>query len=275
VDFDLRKIHLLEMDAGMSWIDRYVGSPEDEAALGGPEAAQDRFTAATLAFGHQGTFTGRAFRGCSADLKTSYMLTPLQRLYAMRRAEAIRYHDPADGRSLATSEALLSGAYRHSQVHVRYETGLEVWVNGSLTEAWLVETGGETYRLPPSGFVARGPEDLLVYSAQTDAGRVDFATYGDTRFVDARGQRQTLGPFDTDGAAILRRKADGGWTLWPLGHLSVLRVRLEALGLGRAPAISAFTESGDTVTGPPPAIEAGWLAVPTADGAFRFELGKV
>jgi hypothetical protein len=192
----------------------------------------------------------------------------------MRRAEVIGYHDPADGRLLATSEALLSGAYRHSQVHVRYETGLEVWVNGSLTEAWLVEAGGETYRLPPSGFVARGPEGLLVYSAQTDAGRVDFATYGDTRFIDARGRRQTVGPFDTDGAALLRRNANETWTLWPLGRLGVLRLRAEALGLSGDVVARPFADPGEPL--PPTAAQIidGWLLVPTGEGDFCVGLGR-
>ncbi|MBM3498269.1 MAG: hypothetical protein FJX74_06315 [Armatimonadetes bacterium] len=272
VDFDLRKIHPLEMDAGMSWLDRYVDSPEDEAALGGPEAAHDRFTAATLAFGHQGTFTQRAFRGYSADLKTYHLLTPLQRLYAMRKAEVIRYRDPGSGALLSTSDAVRSGAYRHSQVYVRYETGLEVWVNGSLTEAWAVESGGETYRLPPSGFLAQGPEGLLVYSAQTDAGRVDFAACAGTWFIDARGTRQTVGPFDTDGAAILRRNANGAWTLWPLGSPGVLRLQATPLGIGPGPAVFVVGESGEQprpVEMPP---DGEWLSVPLGEAPFALVL---
>jgi len=270
VDFDLRKIHPLEMDAGMSWISRYVDSPEDEAALGGPEAAQDRFTAATIAFGHQGTFTNRVFRGYSTDIKTYYLLTPLQHLYAMRRAEEIRYRNPADGRMLTTTDALLSGAYRESQVYVRYETGLDVWVNGSLRNPWRVEVGGVQYTLPPSGFVCRGPNNTLVYSVQTDAGRVDYASSGDTRFIDTRGNRQTIGPFDTDGAAILRPSGEGTWTLWPLGNVTVLRVRLRDLGVGEKPSVFALDENGQPLPGAGAAVEDGWLNVPTNSGAFSF-----
>ena len=271
VDFDLLKIHPLEMDAGMSWISRYVESPEDEAELGGPEAAQDRFTAATIAFGHQGAFTRRRFRGYDTDIKTYYMLQPLQTLYAMRRAELIQYRDPADGRSLSSSEALRSGAYRESQVHVRYDNGLEVWVNGSFTSEWPLEVDGVTYRLPPSGFVCRGP-DVLVYSALGDGGRVDYAAYDGTRFVDARGARQIVADLETDGAALLKQAPDGTWSLWPLGDVTALKLAIRALKPDGVPRVSAYDESGEPLGEVETAVDQGWLTLPADQGAFRFEI---
>ena len=272
VDFDLLKIHPLEMDAGMSWISRYVASPEDEAALGGPEAAQDRFTAATIAFGHQGTFTTHRFRGYCTDIKTYYLLQPLQRLHAMRRVEAIRYRNPADGALQTTSDALRSGAYRESQLYVRYDTGLELWVNGSLEHDWPVEVDGAQYRLPPSGFVGRGPGPVLVYSVAAAEGRVDHAACEGTYFGDARGTAQAVGPFETDGAALLKHRQDGRWDLWPLGLLTTLKVKRAALGLHENVRLMAYDDAGRPLGQVDALADGDWLIIPVDRGVFRFEI---
>ena len=272
LDFDLLKIHPLEMDAGMSWISRYVEDAEAVAQLGGPEGAQDRFTAATIAFGHQGTFTHRQFRGYSTDIKTYYMIQPLQMRYAMRKALAIRYRDMASGNMLDASDAVRLGAYLDSQVHVRYQGDMEVWVNGSLDQEWLVQVGESSVRLPPSGFLARGPGGLDVYSALTDSGRVDYAACEGTRVVDARGSRQVVGEFDTDGAAILKRNPQGDWQLWPLGDMTLLRVNLGALGLTGDVRVTAVDEDEQPVEDIEASVEDGWLSVPLEEHVFRYRL---
>jgi hypothetical protein len=101
---------------------------------------------------------------------------------------------------------------------------------------------------------------------------VDYASYGGTRFIDARGKRQSVGPFDTDGAALLRRTADGAWTLWPLGNATVLRVRAADLGLGATPSVSALDESAQALPQVTAAAEDGWLSLPTGTGAFSLIL---
>ena len=274
VDFDLLKIHPKQMDAGMSWISRYVWGPEDYEELGGREAAQDRFTAATIAFGHQGAFTGFQFRGYRTDIKTFYLVQPVQMLYAMRRAEDILYRDSKTGERLGTSDAIRSGAYRDSQVYVRYDSGLEVYVNGSFTDDWPVDAGGKTRILPPSGFVCSGPGDLMVFSALTDTGRVDYRFSPQTRFVDTRGRCQPVGAFLTDGAAILRKLGGGRWGVWPLGHISVLELEGQALDLRDAVVVTAYDETGDVLGTSTAASDDGRLPLPIGDGAFRYELSS-
>ena len=265
LDFDLRKIHPLEMDAGMSWIHRYIKPRDEFAALGGMETAQDRYTAATLAFGHQGTFTHLSLRGYRTDIKTYHMLRPLQMLYAMRRAEVVEYRDAEAGGMVSASEALRSGAFRGSQVHVRYETGLDVWANGAFEGDWAVDVDGVTYVLPPTGFVARGP-GVLVYSALVEGQRVDYADCGETLFIDARGTLVKLGPFETDGAALLKR-SEGGWSVWPLGELTTLRVAVEG-----AMEATALDEEGEVMEDVEVSVADGWLDVPAEARVFRCEV---
>ena len=274
VDFDLLKIHPKQMDAGMSWISRYVTSPEAEAALGGHEAAQDRFVAATIAFGHQATFTGRRFRGYSTDIKTYCMLQPLQLLYAMREAVDITYHDPTrPGTFLDTSTAIRLNVHRQSQVSVRYDSGLQVHVNGSLTQPWRVPAQRDTvHELPPSGFACWKAGEVLVFSALVNGSRVDYAQTEDTRFVDTRGAPNCMGPFETDGAALARRTASGAWTVWPLGNASALGVHPRELDLPLSLSVTAYDEDGAELGTSAWEPGDGMLALRPAPEVFRYEI---
>jgi len=274
VDFDLLRLHPLEMDAGMSWFSRYV---RDEAAvreLGGIEAALDRYTAATLAFGHQGTFTFHALRGYRTDLRTWYLVSPLQRLYAMTPVTEIAYRDPASGRMLDSSTALRTGAYRQSQVYIRYASGLDLWVNGSLTEPWPVPHGGGELVLPPSGFLGMGPQGLLAYSAQSGGGRVDYSAAGDVRFADARGTHRIIGDVETDGATIVRRRAEGILDVWPLGNLTCLRVNPAALGVATPTVAIRCSEDGTEIGRETIREAVGWVDIPLDSMAFRIEMRR-
>ena len=281
VDFDLLRIHPLEMDAGMSWLGRYVkdpfvgpksGSPEQAAAqaLGGWEAALDRFNAATLAFGHQATLTETNVRGYDSDIRTYCMIQPVQLLYAMRKAEAITYHDPATGRSMGPSEAIITGVLRDSQVFVRYDSGLEVRVNGSLTEPWRVEAAGTTWELPPSGWVCAAAGKVLSWSALVVGARADYCSTPDMRFADARGAMRRVGEFETDGA-VLARKSGAGWTVFPLGAMKGLKVDLAALGV-KGPVTAVVRDEEGRETRRQQLRSDGLVELPVASDAFRIEL---
>lgn len=281
VDFDLLRIHPLEMDAGMSWLDRYVKdpfggqkakSPEQSAAeaLGGPEAALDRFNAATLAFGHQATFTQRSFRGYDSDVRTYCMIQPVQVLYAMRKAAEISYHDAATGRLLGASEAILGGAWRDSQVFVRYDSGLQVWVNGSLTRPWRLQAAGATWELPPSGWVCAAEGQVLSWSALVAAARADYCWTPRMRFADARGILRRIGEFETDGA-VLARKTGAGWTVFPLGGIKSVKVDLTALGLTGPLTVVSRDEEGRE-TGRRQFAGGGVAELPLTGQVFRIEL---
>jgi hypothetical protein len=281
VDFDLLRIHPLEMDAGMGWIGRYVkdpfggqkaGSPQQAAsdALGGWEAALDRFNAATLAFGHQATFTQRSFRGYDSDVRTYCMVQPVQLLYAMRKAEEIRYHDAAAGRLVDASEAILGGALRDSQVFVRYDSGLQVWVNGSLSKPWSVQAAGATWELPPSGWVCAAEGQVLSWSANVAGARADYCWTPEMRFADARGTLRRVGEFETDGA-VLARKAGAGWTVFPLGTMQSLKADLTALGL-TGPVTAVLTDEEGQETARQQLVGDGLVELPLGSDAFRIEL---
>ncbi len=227
VDFDLLKMHPLQMDAGM-------GSPG--MFFRGAPASLDQFLATTIAYGHIG-FLGEW--DLAGDLKCYYMMQQTSKRYAMVPVRRIAYAGE-EGRWLDTSQALPAGAVRQGRVRVEYENGTEVTVNGS-TEAWSVCCGDRTYVLPPWGYVVRG-DGLLTVSATVPAAgpgasagprrRVD-SCFGDRQFyANSPGGYALLGPIGVEGAAALKWDW-GGWHVIPAVRCAEFAFLPQAAGLPR------------------------------------------
>lgn len=211
VDFDLLKLHPLEMDAGM-------GDPG--MFFRGARHDLDQFLATSVAYGHIGFLGGP---GLAGDLKSYYMMQQTAKRYAMVPVRRIAYAD-AEGRWLDTSQALISGTYRHGRLRVEYANGTEVTVNGS-PDVWRVACGERTYDLPRWGYVVRRPADgLLTVSAsvrvagpEAVAGpsrRVDYALGDDQFYASSPAGFSFLGPLGVEGAAVLKQDW-GGWYVIP------------------------------------------------------------
>jgi hypothetical protein len=229
VDFDLRKVHPLEMDLGMGWQQAY-GLPGGFDPTG---ANNDRLLAATLAFGHAGLLYapwnapsspfGANPLGAYRDvtLRTYFMTQQAQKRYLMQPVARIEYHD---GRGyLDAAGAIASGAIERSRVHVVYRNGLEVWVNGGFEENWEVDTGAGRFVLPPSGYAVWQKGQMIEYSALIDGHRADFAATREYVYADARGRATQLGPLRLSGAAVLKPDRAGlrAIGLTPGGTVSV------------------------------------------------------
>ena len=204
VDFDLRVLHPVEMDAGVGSPDQFLGAdlPEDERHSRSESLC--RYLAATVAFGHAGLLPDLADWGLPAVVKSYYMLRHLQPHYLGSPVESVLYHH--DGNLLEVSEALMSGAYEKSQVQVTYQSGLRVFVNGGWTDDWPVEHDGTVYTLNPASFLAYSPDGLLVYSADTGNGRIDLARSSEGLYCDARDTQVELGSVKVSGAALVRHE---------------------------------------------------------------------
>jgi hypothetical protein len=201
VDFDLRYLHPMEIDAGVGTPEQFFGVQIPPGEKQSRSAFFDRYLAAVVAFGHAGLLPDPVEWGLPAVVKTYYLLRQLQRHYLGVPVVSIHYHH--EGNLLETSEALIAGAYEDGQVQIVYQSGLHLWVNGSWDKSWKIECQAGTYTLPPGSFLACGPEDLLVYSADAGQGRVDFSRCSDYLYCDTRGNRIKIGPITLDGAALV------------------------------------------------------------------------
>jgi hypothetical protein len=210
VDFDLLKIHPLEVDLGMGWRASYGYDAHSKKW----DDALDRFLCATIAFGHSGILYGPNFPHVSdiqkADplgkwkhsaARTYFMIQQLASRYALVPVQRIAYWDGT--RLLTPSEALRSGAYARSQVAVEYSNGLRIFANGSFEHSWRVSANGESHELPPNGWLAVQGKEFLEYSALRGGRRVDFVRSPVYTFADGRGVLTDFGGLKAKEAVII------------------------------------------------------------------------
>ena len=129
----------------------------------------------------------------------------LQKFYGMEPVDEILYHNPEDGKFYPTSEAIRRGVYLNSQVLVKYENGLKVYVNGSFDKNWKVKLQSREYILPPAGFLAFLPQTLLEYGAILNGHRVDFVDSPSYIYADGRGKQADFGILKTSGQVIIKK----------------------------------------------------------------------
>jgi len=238
VDFDLLKLHPLEMDAGMGDPGMFFrGAPRD----------LDQFIATTLAYGHIGYADWDDLAG---TLRIYYMLQSIQPAYAMVPVKKIEYED--GGKMLDTSQALITGAYKRGRVHVVYENGFEVNVNGS-PEPWAIDEHGQIV-LPQWGYFARDPETgACSFSGlgYLTGSHTDWSQGSDWFYVDSRGRFDYLGGAAVDGAAALRRDGDD-WYVIPAPRFRDFGFSPEVAGLNDDRGVDAepVTESGEPAPAP-------------------------
>jgi len=229
VDFDLLKMHTKMTDFGMGFGEMYYGLNTTwwRAEPGPHNPWFDRFTAATIAFGHIGFLTYEW--GFEATLKGYYQLQALQQRYAGIPVREIRYHD---GQELVdTSTAIFTDAYKRRHIFVEYENGLRLWVNLNMTADWPVDLDGIDYLLPPTGYLAFRPEDILAYSALIDEQRHELVHCADYLFLDSRGVFLRAGALAASGSAAILPKSKTSWFIIPLTRVGPFSVRRAWLGV--------------------------------------------
>ena len=204
VDFALRYLHPQQIDAGLGTIEQFYGDELENAEKHSRSDHLDRFLSQTVALGHAAVLPDPQTWGLTAAVKTYYLLGQLQTCYLGVPVATIRYHH--EGNLLEVTEALVSGAYEHSQVEVTYENGLQIWANGGWEIDWTVQLDDSSYRLPPGSFLAHMPDGPLVYSADTGSGRIDVARCDQYQYCDTRGNLLEIGPLKLDGAALVLQK---------------------------------------------------------------------
>ncbi len=243
VDFDLRKLHPLCCNFGMGNLGMFFGR---KTGLGNtPEQQQarlDRFLAATLAFGHTGFLVLEG--GMENAVRSYFSVQQVHAHYAQETAAEIRYAD-ADGHLLHSSAAVATGAYKRSQVAVRYSNGLLVVVNGHRTDTWQLEKSGlPNVVLPPNGWYATGdlPDGkLLAYSALVDEHRVDYVDSPEYVYANGRGRFTRFPKVACDGQLVVLRRAGNSVEVIPVGRCTRFGVGLE----GHTATAVALDEEGN------------------------------
>jgi len=265
VAFDLMKIHPLECDIGMPWTGGFIKDPGWQTPEKVDESI-DHFIAATIAYGHIGWLVEET-HGIDKTCRSYYMLQQLQKRYAMQKVAKIEYADDKGG-FYSMSEATANGVIGDSRLHVEYENGLEVWVNGSSTN-WRVENKKRSI-LPPWGWAAADDDCLFEeFSALVGGHRVDHVYSPDYEFLDGRGTPTTLCTLNAKGAVAVRALPEG-IELIDIGGNDEIGLLLDT-----AYQCTAYAADGSTlgkVEVRPALYGTGWIK--TVEGARRYVLTR-
>ena len=176
VDFDLKRLHDLSCNFGMGAPYMFYGEKNAQLRKRDPQEWIDRFTAATLAFGHPGFFiSARKPDDLELEKESYYPVQAIASLYTKASAADIRYA-ASDGTLHPTSRALVNGAAMRSQIKVVYSDGTTVAVNGNRKENFKVDVGGVVYDLPPNGWRAQSADGRTVsFNGIENGTRVKYA----------------------------------------------------------------------------------------------------
>ncbi|MBN2295203.1 MAG: hypothetical protein JXM70_22425 [Pirellulales bacterium] len=280
VDFDLRKMHPLCCNFGIGNPGMFFSREELKKFGTGKqwEDALDRFLAATLAFGHTGFLVGQGGMPCT--VRSYFCVQQIHFRYARQKVASIRYADDS-GKLLSTSQAVVGGAFRRSQVVVTYDDGLKVIVNGHPSESWKIDD----ILLPPNGWMVQDPRNksLVAWSkivgGHSEGGhRADYVNSPTYIYADGRGRFTRFEKAAVDGQLIAKRikaqkSGEGSMELIPVETGRWFGIALDEVSpQGRPVAAVALDKTGKELGPVETRLSRGLLYVTPVEGAFSYIL---
>ncbi|KAJ3057756.1 hypothetical protein HK102_010893, partial [Quaeritorhiza haematococci] len=181
VDFDLLKIHPLQLNHGMGYYERWYDRAR--APRGGlpPIAVLDQYRMQEIAFGHAGFLSGEAWASVPLAWLESNLTRPVTSRSATAPVTQIQYEQ--DGRWVDASAVIRAGGSTPdawNRVRVRYDGGLTVVANQSAEP--LQVDGVELRRF---GWCARAP-GLTAGTTLRNGIVTDCVDTPDSFFANAR-----------------------------------------------------------------------------------------
>ncbi len=174
VDFDLKRIHPLQVNHGMGYYERWVSPGESLSNT----LTMDAYRMQEIAFGHA-PFLGRIdWDDVGHALVESNLVAPVARSYGLASVSSIEYqvNDAWESASVAAQSASFS------RVRIGYDNGLIVVANASPKPLrW------QNMVLPQYGWAAKA-RGLLAYTAMCGATVCDYAETATSVFANARNQ---------------------------------------------------------------------------------------
>jgi hypothetical protein len=265
VDFDLLRIHPLQINHGMGYYERW--DPKIGYGRIMPMVMLDQYRMQEIAYGHTGFLSATTWSVAPLAWLEHHLMTPVSERYATARVVGIRYQ--INGKWVSSTRAAKAGVW--DRVEVRYSNGLTVTANNAKEP---MSIAGHT--LPRFGWLARGA-GVTAYTALGGGKLVDYAETKDSIFLDWETAikpevrdpaREALykadlnelagavdfGTVRTDGSILLRREGDE----WVLRALPRDADRVVELSAKRFPMPKIITCVGGTA----PTVE------PTPAGSF-------
>jgi hypothetical protein len=174
VDFDLLKIHPLQVNHGMGYYERWVAKGDDIQQT----ALLDSYRMQEVIYGHAPFIGAKLSNSIPHVLLEQNLVGPVASRYGTRTATSIRYEVRGDWGS--TESAIKARDF--SRVQVKYSNGDTIVANAKPdTLKW------ENIEIPESGWVAKGI-GLLAYTALKNGQLADYSETSTSFFANARNQ---------------------------------------------------------------------------------------
>lgn len=174
LDFDLLKIHPLQVNHGMGYYQRWTANKSSRMTA----TQLDAYRMQEVAFGHAPFLSIGLWSDLPVALQESHLVGPVAASYGGAAASRIEYR--ANGSWVNPSTAARTG--RFAQAQVTYSNGTTVVATADLTPlSWRGIT------LPQFGWVAMG-KNLKAYTALCGRVICDYAQTSTSYFANARNQ---------------------------------------------------------------------------------------
>ncbi len=203
VDFDLLKIHPLELNHGMGYYERWWSKP----TWGGipPLVILDQYRMQEVAFGHAGFLGASTWSLIPLAWLEHHLLTPVMARFTTARPVAIQYD--LNGKWVdATAAAQSEGNSKAWQrVRVRYDNGLVITANQAEK---ALHVGNRI--LGQYGWVAEGA-GVTAWTAVRDGVVADYAETANSVFANAR----SAGDWNLGGSMRIHPEVDSFEVIGP------------------------------------------------------------
>jgi hypothetical protein len=172
VDFDLERIHPLEVNHGMGYAERWAAPGEPMSKT----INMDAYRMQEIAFGHAPFLDRQHWNDIAHAFVESNLVTPVAKSYGAAPVSSIAY----EVGNVWTTPSVAARTASFSRVQVIYSNGLTVVANGSKQPLQWQEMV-----LPQYGWKAKG-KGLLAYTAMCGDTICDFAETPGSLFANAR-----------------------------------------------------------------------------------------
>ena len=186
VDFDLSRIHPLQVNHGMGMYDRWM--PDNETIT--TVTQLDAYRMQEVIFGHAPYLSDSLWDIVPFAIREQNLVSPVAQSYAGQTLVSTVYE--AKGSWMNAGAALRAGGY--TRVQVTYANGLVAVAN---QDPGVMTWNGLS--LPQSGWAAKG-SNLLAYTAYRSGSIADYAQTANSLFANARNENDYLS-FESHGLA--------------------------------------------------------------------------
>jgi hypothetical protein len=279
VDFDLLRIHPLEVDIGMGNTGMFYQSGIEPEERNSRSRKFDRFISTTIAYGHNGYLIDLPIInnlkdmnvysswGIPAIMKSYYMMQQVQSRYALVKPETISYF--SGKKWLNTSDAIRDDSYKRGQIKTVYQNGLSTVVNLNETENLRIEIGERQLLLPPNSYAAWS-ENFFEMSAIINNTRIDLVNSSDYLYADGRGEFLKSDKISVTNSAVVLKDINGVWLI-PIDEKKQVGFLLQAMDLNEKFTVMGCNPEGKIITDNVKYhLNDGWLTVELSDNIFKY-----